>query len=293
MRTINIVAGGTAVGLAAMASLMLLSAGVSQATPPTSGQTLSLWGRVRDFEPAPAHPDFDVTPSNGYGPYCGNIGGMLDADSKPVFTGTGWRVKQQWRDAANRQITYCLYNAALGDHVGKMGAADHAAITSQATFAQWYRDVPGVNMSRLWRLNLTWQNDPQFGWCYCWDTNDFNPIDQQLNGNGHGNEHNFHFTYEIQCKFTYDSSANQFLDFKGDDDCWVFVDGRLGLDHGGIAGSRELYLEINRFGLTNGYEYSLNFFQAERHQPQGQFHLKTNIISLHSVGTDAVLSAYD
>jgi fibro-slime domain-containing protein len=293
MRYMHLITGGALVAAVGLAGALLIWPSQTMAYPPTGGQTLGLWGRVRDFQPTPAHPDFNVTPSNGYGPYCGNIATTLDADGKPVFNGNGWRVQQQWRDSSNRLISWCMYNAALGDHPGHAGAYDHGAITSQASFAQWYRDVPGVNMSRLWRLNLTWMNDPRFGWCYGWDTNDFNPIDNQLFGNGHGNQHNFYFTYEIQCQFTYDAAGHQFMNFKGDDDCWVFVNNHLAIDHGGIAGSRDQYVDMDRFGLVNGQEYTLSFFQAERHQPQGQFHLRTNIVTLHSVGTDAVLSAYD
>ena len=45
-------------------------------------------GIVRDF--TSDHPDFDVTPGNGYGHYMGNIRPTLDKDGKPVFTGGGY-----------------------------------------------------------------------------------------------------------------------------------------------------------------------------------------------------------
>jgi fibro-slime domain-containing protein len=297
MRTLSVIAGGSLLGVVGLAGLLLMPAAETQATP-TAGTTIQLWGRVRDFLPSPAHPDFNVVPSNGYGPYCGNVAATLDSEGKPVFTGNGWRRKKAWRDSNNREISWnvCVAGAPWNDSAGQMGPADHGAITSQSTFSQWFRDVPGVNMSRLWKLNLTWQYDSSLGkWAYGWDTNDFNPVDNQLQGNGHGNEHNFQFTYEVQCRFTYDATAGQFLWFKGDDDCWVFINSKLGLDHGGIAGSRDIYVDLNRpvFGLSNGQEYNLTFFLAERHQPQSQFHLRTNIGDLHSVGTDAVLSAYD
>lgn len=297
MRTLKVIAGGSVLGMVGLAGLFLVPSIESQATP-TAGSTIQLWGRVRDFQPTPAHPDFNVTPSNGYGPYCGNVAPTL-VDGKPVKLATpGWRRKKAWRDSSNREISWnvCSTSAPWNDSAGQKGAADHGAITSPTTFSQWFRDVPGVNMSRLWKLTLTWQYDPSLGkWAYGWDTNDFHPIDNQLQGNGNGNQNNFHFTYEIQCRFTYNSAAGQFLWFKGDDDCWVFINDKLGLDHGGIAGSRDMYVDLNRpqFAMINGQEYNLTFFLAERHQPQSQFHLRTNIGDLRSVGTDAVLSAYD
>lgn len=240
---------------------------------PGEADTVSLVGIVRDFRPSPDHPDFDVVPSNGYGHYCGNIAVELDADDKPVCVGGGFRVAREWRDALDRQISWNLYDPVLGDKRGGIGSSDNGAITSAETFSQWYRDIPGVNLSTLYTITLTW--DAEYG-MYSFQANNFTPIDDQLFGNG-GYSHNYHFTYEVVARFTYDASAGQMLWFKGDDDAWVFIDGRLVLDHGGIAGSREMYVDFDRLGLEDGEVYLLHLFHAERHQPQSHFRLQTNV----------------
>jgi fibro-slime domain-containing protein len=265
-----------------------LLTGPAFAPPPQGGgETIELVGVVRDFLASPGHADFEVTPGNGYGHYCGNVALQLDAQDKPVFTGGGFRVAQEWRDAHHNKISWNLYDPELGDSAGSHGPHDEGAITSAETFAQWFRDVPGLNLSGLHTITLTRDSSG----VYSFLTNDFHPIDGALLGNG-DDEHNFYFTYEIAADFTYDASAGQMLRFKGDDDAWVFIDGRLVIDHGGIAGSREMYASFDRLGLTHGQDYRLHLFHAERHQPQSHFRLWTNV-HLRPAGSSTVSAPAD
>jgi fibro-slime domain-containing protein len=298
----GIVIGTSAAGLVGAGALALVLGRTNLATgssndPPEP--TLALTGTIRDFPPNSGHPDFLVNPSATPGARSAqNIELNLDGDGKPMYRGGGRRVTKEWedngpnRDGNNRRkIAWCA-PPLPDDRTGTFGNPDNGGITSRNTFAQWFRDVPGVNMSRLWTITLQWGNDPAFGNCYAFDTNDFHPIDRQLLGNG-PDEHNFYFTYEIVCTFKYDAAARQFLWFKGDDDTWVFINGRLVIDHGGIASNREQRIDLDRLGLTDGQTYPLHFFLAERYQPQTQFHLKTNIRRLQPAGGNSILAAFD
>ncbi len=76
--------------------------------------------------------------------------------------------------------------------------------------------------------------------------------------------HNFHFTSEVRFWFQYDASKEQVLTFLGDDDVWVFINGHLEVDLGGVHIPLESSVNINDLGLEDGKVYEIALFQAER-----------------------------
>lgn len=249
---------------------------------------IELTGLVRDFKErsvAGGHPDFERKPANGFGLYCGNISPYLGEDGKPVFTGTGKKVTSQWKDSAGRPICYTLYNPALGDVAGTWGVADKGGITSADSFQSWFRDELGTNLSisKTVTLRFVRQQDGS----YVFDDKEdptyqslggFFPIEHQLFGNPGGSPNrNFHFTFELHTQFTYKADGAQLFQFIGDDDVWVFIDGRLVIDLGGVHGATSQYVDLNRLGLVDGQTYNLDFFFAERHRTQSNFRVVTNL----------------
>jgi fibro-slime domain-containing protein len=110
-----------------------------------------------------------------------------------------------------------------------------------------------------------------------WDSSFF-PLDGELLGN-QGYSHNYHFTTEIRTYFTL--GADQQFRFTGDDDVWVFIDGQLVIDLGGIHGAESDTITsaelVSTYGLTVGYIYSLDVFHAERHVVASNFRIDTNL----------------
>lgn len=151
------------------------------------------------------------------------------------------------------------------------------AIKSASTFAQWYNTTAGVNMEIPGELPLT--DDPMSPGTSVFDSNAFFPIDNKGFGNSAGWPHNYHFTTEIHVKFKYETG--QKFTFRGDDDLWIFVNGKLALDVGGqhqaLEGTIDFDMQAATLGITAGSSYPMDIFHAERQTDQSNFRIATNI----------------
>jgi len=150
-------------------------------------------------------------------------------------------------------------------------------ITSQATFSQWYRDTPGKNMR--FEIPLVLIPDRNKAGSFSFEDNSFFPIDGKGYGNYMNTGHNFHFTTEIRGRFKY--MGGEVFTFKGDDDVWVFVNGKLALDLGGVHGVHTATIDFDqqkdKLGIEVGKTYSLDVFHAERHTSESNFRMETSI----------------
>lgn len=267
-----------------------------------SSETIELTGTVRDFKERQTnggHSDFEKKPRRGFGLYCRNIGENLDADGCPIFIDDGRKVYQQAMDAAGNPICYLLYDESLGDTPISWGPRCDGGITSTWSFYSWYRDVPGTNLGMP--LTLTFVQQPDGSYVFD-DTLDpvysqlggFFPIDDMFFGNSGGSpDHNFHFTFELHTEFTYDAEAENFFQFIGDDDVWVYVDGNLVIDLGGVHGATEQFVDLDRLGLEDGETYTLYFFFAERHRVESNFRIATSLQLGDDDGLPSMTAAFD
>ena len=264
--------------------------------------TLVLSGVVRDFKErsvAGGHADFEAVPAGGYGHYMNNVQETLDADGKPVYKGGGKKVASQWKDSNNRPLHPSLYNQSRGDIAGSYGATDNGGIASKEGFAQWFRNTPNVNMAKELAITLVRQPNSNV---YVFDDRvdeayknlgGFFPINGQLFGNSKGDNKNFHFTYELATTFIYKPGQGQVFKFRGDDDVWVFVNGKCVIDIGGVHSAVEQTIELDRLtNLKAGEVNTLNFFFAERHRTQSNFRIETTI-NLRSAELPNTTHLYD
>jgi fibro-slime domain-containing protein len=169
-----------------------------------------------------------------------------------------------------------LVNSALGPDDKPVHAA--AGPTEQTagpdSYAQWYNNAPDVNIAFAIEIPLT-EVTPGL---YSFESDAFFPVDDQGWGN-EGNPHNFHFTSEIHTEFNY--HGGEVFTFIGDDDLWLFINGVLAIDLGGVhpelTGSVDLDAEADALGIAVGGVYSMDIFHAERHTVDSHFRIDTSI----------------
>jgi fibro-slime domain-containing protein len=206
-----------------------------------SNRTLKI--RIRDFKES--HPDFENF--SGDTATTGIVKNDLGADKKPVF------------------------NESRG------------MVDSAESFSQWYNDTPNFNQTIMVERTLS-EITVSGKKAFQYADSAFFPIDDmgfknEGNTDDDGNSHNYHFTTEIHTLFTY--QRGQRFQFKGDDDLWIFVNGKLALDLGGLHSELEGTIDFDakaaELGIVPGETYPMDIFHAERHTVHSRFTITTNI----------------
>lgn len=112
------------------------------------------------------------------------------------------------------------------------------------------------------------------------------------NGNNNGS-----FTLRGESQFVYEHDKELYFTFTGDDDVYMYINGKLALDLGGAHGRNTKTVNLNdlnakEYGLVEGQVATFTFFYMERCSDASTFGIETNM-ELVKRGISVQKNAYD
>lgn len=179
----------------------------------------------------------------------------------------GWYPPKCAAIGADQTPVYAYKGKSPGNNIG-----------SPSSFYNWFHDS-NQTVTINYNITLTQQSNAEV---YQYVNDAFFPIDGRgwkdycNDASKPAKQHNYGFCLEAHTRFGY--HGGEVFNFAGDDDVWVFIDGRLVIDLGSLHPKRTKSVNVDDIqGLIPGQNYRFDFFYCERHTTESNMELTTSI----------------
>lgn len=164
----------------------------------------------------------------------------------------------------------------------------------QDRFGDWFQDM-GPDVNRTYLLNLQFTKDGNGMFTFrdirffpldnggpsrkvtSGDPDPFGNLQSGSKDEVDLTQHNYGFTVEFHGQFKYQAGKGHVINLEGDDDLWVFINGKRALDLGGMHPSQSGSIKLDDLGLTDGSTYPIDFFFAERSVASSKLSISSNV----------------
>jgi fibro-slime domain-containing protein len=222
---------------------------------------------VRDF--SQAHPDFDFGSLTGNHLMKGVVQPVLGADHRPVLNPANAaqdpaiafsHFEDWWATDSTRADPLEDYESCYDLPMSKSndGLWEYDSYRDGQDHGFWPAEGAGKN-----RFSETMAS------CY------LKPLPDTSTWVTGGPQRNGNFCAESHASFTYETG--QHFAFRGNDDIWVFINGKLVVDLGGVHAPMSDSIDLDKLGLTPNKTYAWDFFQCNREPCGSALRIKTSI----------------